>query len=554
MGKWAVEEGKIPAYTSVFDRPYSAALIVCLLLAAGPRSPAPETVRESFNVLAFLPMIRLARQVLNPSKMPLLSALGTLFALDSSRRALLPGTLLLDQGMILLEMFLGFLLMVLSPHFKDILHGNDARPHGMPARTLRVGVFGIGFIFIVGFLAGLFGYMRLARLLASGLLGGGALALVLYSYLRVVDGLMAFALRVWPLRLLRMVKHHSRLLERHLHRVFIWTGVIVWGMRSLDYVGLFQPAQSLARDLFAAKLELGTTSISAGEVISFIATLWISYLLSSFIRFILEEDVYPSMRLSSGVSFAVSSLVHYLILAVGLMLAMAALGINLDRVTVMVGAFGVGIGFGLQSVVNNFVSGLILLFERPIQVGDTIQLGELMGDVRRIGIRASTVRTREGADMVVPNAELVTQRLTNWTLGDRLRRVDLQVGVNYGASPASVIEMLVRVAGTHPKILRNPAPRGFFKDYGESSINFELRAWTDRLEDHFEIRSDLAVAVYEAVLEAGLQFPFPQREVRVLNEVGSAADLAGRYVAAATTSEPQVLAEASRGRTGSGDG
>jgi small-conductance mechanosensitive channel len=240
--------------------------------------------------------------------------------------------------------------------------------------------------------------------------------------------------------------------------------------------------------------------------------------LSSFIRFVLREDIYQRVGVERGLSYAISRLLHYTILGLGFALGVAALGVNLTQVSILIGAFGVGIGFGLQSVVNNFVSGLILLFERPIHVGDTIQVGDLLAEVRRIGIRASTVRTKQGADIIVPNAQLITERVTNWTLSDRLRRIDLPVGLNYGCDPRKAIELLEAVARRQPNVLQHPAPRCLLIGYGDSSINFQLRAWTDQFDDWQLISSDLASAVYDAVIEAGLQFPFPQREVRLLRD------------------------------------
>jgi len=198
-------------------------------------------------------------------------------------------------------------------------------------------------------------------------------------------------------------------------------------------------------------------------------------------------------------------------------LALAVLGLDMTKMTVLAGAFGVGIGFGLQSVVNNFVSGLILLFERPIHVGDTVQMGQLQGRVRRIGIRASIVRTMQGAEIIVPNAQLITEQVTNWTLSDQLRRLDLPVGVNYGAAPEKVIELLESLARAHPQVLQNPAPRALFMSYGDSSINFELRAWTEYSNSQ-QVHSDLTVAIYNAIYAAGMSFPFPQREVRVVSD------------------------------------
>jgi small-conductance mechanosensitive channel len=185
----------------------------------------------------------------------------------------------------------------------------------------------------------------------------------------------------------------------------------------------------------------------------------------------------------------------------------------------LAGAFGIGIGFGLQSIVNNFVSGLILLFERPIHVGDIVDVGNLQGTVRRIGIRASVIRTNAGADIIVPNSQLVTDKVTNWTLSDRLRRVDLPVGVNYGADPKKVIELLEQVARAHPDVLTDPAPRALLMGYGDSSINFELRVWPKQFRQLAQVRSDLAAAVFDAVKAAqGVSFPFPQREVRILSD------------------------------------
>jgi potassium efflux system protein len=192
--------------------------------------------------------------------------------------------------------------------------------------------------------------------------------------------------------------------------------------------------------------------------------------------------------------------------------------VDLTKVTVLVGAFGVGLGFGLQSVVNNFVSGLILLFERPVHVGDTVEVGNLQARVQKIGIRSSVVRTLHGAEIIVPNSQLVSEQVTNWTLSDQLRRIDLPVGVSYSAAPQKVIEVLEAAATAHPRVLKNPPPKALFMEYGDSSINFELRAWTDAFDNWYQVRSELAVAIFDAVHAAGMSFPFPQREVRLLQD------------------------------------
>ena len=181
---------------------------------------------------------------------------------------------------------------------------------------------------------------------------------------------------------------------------------------------------------------IGAVTISLGNLLAFGVTVWASFLLARFLRFLLDEEVYPRARLQRGMPYAISTLTRYVVLFLGFLLAIAATGIDLDRIALLAGALGVGIGFGLQNVVNNFVSGLILLFERPVQLGDTVQLGDLWGEVRRIGIRSSLVRTFDGAEVIVPNGDLISQQVTNWTLSDRNRRVEVKVGVAYGSSPS----------------------------------------------------------------------------------------------------------------------
>ncbi len=499
--------------TVVFDHVFAAALLVTLMVATAPASPVPITVKRLFNIAALVPIIVLTRRVVSPIVAPVIYALAILFATDTVRRAI-AGEPPMGQGILVLEAVTG--IVVLGWLW---IYGarRAARGLGQTSTLRRLVAAFVLFALAIGLIAAVFGYMRLARLTIPGVFAGGALALELYASVQVAMGVVAYALRLWPLRLLHMVQDHRDLLERRIYRLLLWLVAVGWLFRYLDYLGLFDPAWSLAIGFLNTRLERGSLSTSVGDIAAFFLTMLGAYWLSTFIRFMLEEDVYPRTRIAAGQSYAVSNLLNYAILAVGFLLALAVLGMDLTKMTVLLGALGVGIGFGLQSVVNNFVSGLILLFERPIHVGDTVQVGSLQGRVRRIGIRASVVRTAQGAEIIVPNAQLITEQVTNWTLSDQLRRLDLPVGVNYGAEPKKVSELLETAAGAHPKVLQDPAPRGLFMSYGDSSINFELRAWTEQANS-MQVHSDLTVAIYDAIYAAGMSFPFPQREVRVLSD------------------------------------
>jgi small-conductance mechanosensitive channel len=512
VGQGGADGDRSSHATAVFDHVFAAALLVTLMIATAPASPVPVTVKRLFQIAALVPIIVLTRRAVTPIVVPVIYALGILFATDTVRRAVV-GEPPMGQGILVLEAVAG--IVVLGWLW---VYGarSAARGLGQTSTLRRLATAFILFALAIGLIAAVFGYMRLARLTIPGVFAGGALALELYASVQVAMGVVVYALRLWPLRLLHMVQHHRDLLERRIYRLLLWLVAGAWLFRYLDYLGLLDPAWSMVTDFLNTRLERGSISTSVGDIVAFFLTVLGAYLLSAFIRFVLEEDVYPRTRIATGQSYAVSSLLNYTILALGFLLALAVLGMDLTKMTVLAGAFGVGIGFGLQSVVNNFVSGLILLFERPIHVGDTVQVGSLQGRIRRIGIRASIVRTAQGAEIIVPNAQLITEQVTNWTLSDQLRRLDLPVGVNYGAEPKKVIELLEAVARAHPKVLQEPAPRGFFMSYGDSSINFELRAWTEQANS-VQVHSDLTVAIYDAVYAAGISFPFPQREVRLID-------------------------------------
>jgi len=510
------------ASLAVFEYPYSATAAVALLILASPYSALSGTVRRLLVVLGLGAVIKLTQAVADPILVPEFYMLWALFAVDSVRETL-AGVAVVEQALLVLEMLAGILLIAYALRRGALRHASAAHEAAGRLASYRAAARLLVLVFAIAGVAGALGYMRLARLFATGTLGCGALALTLYASIRVVNGLAAFALRAWPLRQLQMVRLHRALLEHRILVALIWAAAIGWIMRSLDFVGLFQPAVALVETVLAAKLGRGAIQLTVGDLLEFLFTIWLAYVISAFVRFVLREDIYPRTRLTRGISYAISSLLNYVIIALGFVLALGALGLDLNKVTVLAGAFGVGIGFGLQSVVNNFVSGLILLFERPIHVGDIVEVGNLSGEVSRIGIRASTVRTWQGAEIIVPNAQLVTERVTNWTLSDRTRRIELRVGVDYGSAPEKVVAVLEAVARAHPEIMQTPAPQAVFKSFGDSSIDFELRAWTNRFERWPAIQTELAAGIYAAVRAAGMSLPFPQREIRVLREEPAAS-------------------------------
>jgi potassium efflux system protein len=267
----------------------------------------------------------------------------------------------------------------------------------------------------------------------------------------------------------------------------------------LNFFGLLTPLMATIQAALNASIAIGSLNISLGSILAFLIAIWASFLISRFLRFLLEEDIYRHLRLASGIPYAISTLLHYVILLVGFFVALGALGIDLTKITILAGAFSVGIGFGLQNVINNFVSGLILLFERPIKIGDIIEVGGNVGEVRRIGIRASIIRTADGSEVIVPNGSLISSQVTNWTLSDRRRAVEVSVSVVGGADLQRVAELLKSTAAGHPDVAKEPAPQVHVVNLTASAATFQLRVWTDRHEAWAQLRSDLSVAVNDAL-------------------------------------------------------
>jgi small-conductance mechanosensitive channel len=291
--------------------------------------------------------------------------------------------------------------------------------------------------------------------------------------------------------------------------VLRWASVGIWNYFTVEWLGLMPLLSSTGLRVLRARYGHGSVSFSVGDVLALVLTVAAAFLLSAVIRFVCEEDVYPRLGVAQGISYAISRLFHYTVICAGVMVAIAALGIDVNRITILVGAFGVGIGFGLQNAVANFAAGVVLLLEHRIHVGDSVNIGDLAGEVRAIGIRASTLRTPDGAEVIVPNGSLMAERVTNWTLSDRLYRIHLPLTVAFDADPEQVCGLLRQVATAHPKALASPAPVVLCMGFGERGLTFEVRIWVARYEEAAGIRSELAMAVHAALQAAKIEMPLP---------------------------------------------
>lgn len=258
---------------------------------------------------------------------------------------------------------------------------------------------------------------------------------------------------------------------------------------------------------------------SLGMILYLVIGSWLIIFVSKLLSRYVVERLLKRYGTGEGVSHAVGSIFRYIFIFIGLIVVIQATGIYLSALTVLAGALGVGIGFGLQNVTNNFISGIIILFERPIKVGDRVELPELnnlTGDVINISARSTTINTNDNITIVVPNSKFVSDTVINWSYNDGNVRVSIPVGVAYKEDPEVIREILVDVAKAHPGVLTKPEPDVLFDEYGDSSLNFLLRIYTNRYSRTPRIlKSELYFAIFRKFKEKGVEIPFPQRDVYI---------------------------------------
>jgi small-conductance mechanosensitive channel len=279
---------------------------------------------------------------------------------------------------------------------------------------------------------------------------------------------------------------------------------------------------------------IGGEPVRLIQLILFLVTLVVTLYAARLIRKLLERHLLTHFALHAGARYTLARLAQYLIWVFGLAVALKTLQFDLTTLAVVAGALGVGIGFGLQNIVANFVAGLVLLFERPIEVGDRVTVQDVEGNVRDINFRATTVLTNDNITVIVPNSQFLNNAVTNWSHGDPRVRIHVPVGVAYGSDTEKVTRSLMGVAAATDGVLKDPAPSVFFREFGDSSLDFELLVWIDQPARHLQIRSRLNYGIDAAFRKEGIEIPFPQRDVHVR----SARGLSGMVVRTGPETDP----------------
>jgi small-conductance mechanosensitive channel len=506
----------LPAPDPVWDataralgRPVAAAVLLALVAAALALPRAPVVVTQLLVLGTIVAYVRALGGLLDQRARRLVRGLGVAFLVDALS-SLVPEHTLLSRTLLLA-------LGVAGAWGAWWALRRNAWIAALPPRwgaATRAGLLTAIPLLVAAIACNAFGNVVLARVLTRGVLVSAAVAIAVVGVAQVASALLVGVLRAPRAQRFALVAQRGPFLAERGRALVQWAGLAGWAWATAVAFQIAVPLREAAAATLGLRLQVGGLDVSLADVLRFAAVLGVSVVLGRVIAFL--TDVGLSGRgLPRGVANAISRTAQYVLVALGALAAVLASGVELTRFAVVAGALGVGIGFGLQNIVNNFVSGLILLYERPLAVGDVVEIGKTAGTVRRIGIRSCTLETFQNAEVVVPNAEILSGHLINWTLSNLLRRAEIDVGVAYGSSPEAVLEVLHGAARAHPDVLATPAPIALFTGFGDGALTFQLRFWTSGV-DWGVVASQLRTAIVRALGERGIEIPVPRREVRVV--------------------------------------
>ena len=505
-------EPQMQAAAHVLRRPISAWLLLSLVSMLFIFPDAPLVVHETALLLSLVPVLRLLPQ-------RVFDVLGAWPYLGTALYLLYRVSFLLLGHPLFYRLYILTVTVVAAGVLIWLLYssrrGRALTDVSSTSGTVRVLGWAAVLALIVSAIANVVGNVSLAEMLSSGVLTCAYVGLTLYAGANLLSSILSLLLARRVMSRFRVITQNAGSLLARANKLIMLAAAISWVIVALNTFRIARPIFGFARTVLNYPLAVGEISVTLSSILLFVLSVYVAFWVAGTVRVVLRDEMLPNMNLPRGVGNSISSLSYYALVLVGLLVALAAAGFETSQFAIIFGALSVGIGFGLQNVVNNFVSGLILMFERPIQPGDVVEVSGTSGKVREIGMRATTLTTFEGADVVVPNGTLLSEKLINWTLSDMNRRIDVDVGVAYGSDPRRVLVLLREVALGTPGISPEPVPAIVFKGFGDSSLDFGVRAWTDNFGDWVSIRTEMTARVYEALAKESIEIPFPQQDIRI---------------------------------------
>lgn len=496
----------------VFEMPFTTAIFLTYLFSTLSYLQAPPIINDVSALLIIGVLYLISRKIFQISFLKVIrvfiycwfaiKAVEILSFESFSGRSLL----------LLLNIF--FLYLIVQLYRKQdflINFQNDVVSLVFLRYYVRVVVFVIG----ISVICNILGYLKISMYLSSLTIKLSLLALYLYLWNPIFKAFIALGFQGNYIKSKLSVSGNKAVIQKFLHRVINLITYIIFAYGALSILNLTTPILDQVWEVLNDPISLGSIEFTFWHLILFVLILWGAILISRIVQTLLRDEILARANLDRGLPATISMLVRYIIITIGFFVAVTSLGFEMNQLTIIFGAFSVGIGFGLQNIFNNLVSGIILIFERPIHIDDTIEVNNMIGNVSSIGIRSSNVRTLDGAEVIVPNGQLISKEVINWTLSDQNRRIEVIVGVAYGSDVHKVAELLNDILISSSRVLKFPEPGVFFTEFADSSLKFRLLFWTDSNRDWIRIKSDILFEINDVFARAGIVIPFPQRDIHL---------------------------------------
>ena len=492
----------------IMAHPFFSSLLIGIMISIFFYANRPPLLGDLFIIIMMISALVLLPGLLTKKMRTPLIILLILYLL-AAIQANLYSQLLVNRIIIMIQS-----LSILGLIYITYQRIDEFQLTGLGKRMITGFIWVFGILMIIAFITNLLGIVKLSDFLIQSTVGILTFSVIVVTVVIILNSMIIILIKGKKAQSIPLYDQLKKSIDKRIRPIINWGAFALWLYAALIYYRLWNPFKNVIGKIMDTEFSIASVAISIGAIISFILIVLFTYVIVSFVKNIFKDEWVTKSRLPRGTADALSMLIRYTIVAFGVYLALTSIGLDMNKFGFIAGALGVGIGFGLQNVVLNFIAGLILSFEKPIHVGDVIEVDQEMGKVTEIGVRASKVLTWNGSEAIIPNGVLISNKVVNWTLANEKRRLEISVKTPFDADPEKVIEILTKVAGEHPNTHAEPSPMAVFNGYESYAFDFTLYCWV-RFNVSFTTKSDIAIEIFKSLAAAGIEAPLPSQKIKI---------------------------------------
>jgi small-conductance mechanosensitive channel len=497
------EESKHKRGFKFIQNPVSTIIIILVLIMAMVFPDRPKSVTDIFFFILIIPTFRVLSLISSKNMKIYIYLFYMLFTLSLLNFSIVEfGFESRILSIVFIVLFLYILLSILQNKIFKYFFGN------LFYRLLSLSFAVYLLLSIISVASNIYGAVLLSKRIEANLFEIVYISIIFYAFYIILRGYVIIILRRRISTASYMLDKYSRSLESSSIVLIKVALSIWWAIGVLKLTTIYVSAKELFTSILTFSWSIASTTISVQSIVDFLFIVFMTWAINKTIKTILDVEIFARFQFPRGIPTAIKTTLNYIIIVSGFIMALSSLGITSQQFTVIFGALGVGIGFGIRNIIANFVSGIIMVFERPIQIGDTIEIAKTMGDVQNIGARSSTIKTFDGSEVIIPNADFISKEIINWTLSDNRRRKIILFKTDFDADIELVLKIMEDLAIQHKDVLQEPHPQAAFLGFGEYYLEFKLYFWLS--DNIIAAQSELSISIYNKLKESGISMPTPK--------------------------------------------